>query len=175
MSSRGTRNNWPNVTDLDSHGMFSAIPMAMEDCTDGTSNTFFIGERDTQFCRSGAWIGVRNPQGNLVRGFYYNTANVRVPLNAPDPPYAWDSRSGCSEGFSSLHPGGANFALADGSVRFVSDTIEFRGSPPNCTATVGGKARHCYDNFTPGNPNWEPVFGVYQRLGRRNDGFVVKM
>jgi prepilin-type N-terminal cleavage/methylation domain-containing protein/prepilin-type processing-associated H-X9-DG protein len=176
MSSRGLRNNWPNVNNLDAHGMFSGhVAHGISDCTDGTSNTFLIGERDTLYCRGGTWIGVRNPEGNLVRGFYYNTANTRVPLNSPDPPYAWDSRSGCSEGFSSMHPGGANFALADASVRFISDTIEFRGSPPNCCANVGGANRCCYDNFTPGDRNFEPVFGVYQRLGRRNDGFVVNI
>jgi prepilin-type N-terminal cleavage/methylation domain-containing protein/prepilin-type processing-associated H-X9-DG protein len=175
MSSRGTRNNWPNVANLDAQGMFSGhVAHSIADCIDGTSNTFLIGERDTRFCRSGTWIGVRNPQGNLVRGFYYNTANVRVPLNAPDPPYAWNSRAGCSEGFSSMHPGGANFALADGSVRFISDTIEFRGNPPGCCVNVGGQNYCCYDSGTTG-PNYELVFGVYKRLGRRNDGFVVNI
>lgn len=170
MSSRGTRNNNQINTNNDTHGMFMGIlSTRLRDVSDGTSNTFLIGERDSQLCRSGTWIGVRNPRGNGTRGFYYNTGNVRVLLNAPDPPYAWNSRSGCSEGFSSLHPGGAQFALVDGSVRFISDTIEFRA----CSANVNGAQRNCYDAFNSGSPFHEPVMGVYQRLGRRNDGFVV--
>ncbi|MBW3597230.1 MAG: DUF1559 domain-containing protein [Planctomycetes bacterium] len=182
MSSRGTRNNWPNVNNLDAHGMFSGqLGHRLRDVTDGTSNTFFIGERETQYCRGGTWIGVRNPQGNRVRGFYYNTANVRVPLNAPDPPFTWNTRSGCSEGFASLHPGGANFAFADGAVRFISETIDTHFNQ-NCCAAVPGGTGCCYhgigqgpggaaNKFSPGKPGWEPVFRVYQRLGRRNDGF----
>jgi prepilin-type processing-associated H-X9-DG protein len=170
MSSRGTRNNNQINTNNDTHGMFMGIlSTRLRDVTDGTSNTFLIGERETQFCRGGTWIGVRNPRGNGTRGFYYNTANVRVLLNAPDPPYVWNTRSGCSEGFGSLHPGGAMFAHVDGSVRFVSDNIEFR----NCSAVVNGAQRNCYDAFGPGSPNHEPVMGVYQRLGRRNDGFPI--
>jgi prepilin-type processing-associated H-X9-DG protein len=168
MSSRGMRNNNQTNVNNDTHGMFMGIlSVALKDVLDGTSNTFLIGERDTIFCRGGTWVGVRNPRGNGTRGFYYNTANCRVILNAPDPPFRWNSRSGCSEGFSSLHPGGAMFAMADGSCRFIADTIEIRPCRLN--------GRNCWAIFSPGDTRWEPTYGVYHRLARRNDGFPFSM
>ena len=184
MASRGTRNNWQHRF-MDSSGMFHPGSTKIRDVTDGTTNTFMIGERDTVFCRSGTWAGVRNPQGNRQRGFYYNVANVRVPMNSPDPPFIWSSRSGCSEGFSSTHVGGAQFAMGDGSVRFVSDNIGFvstGNNPQNCCMPnpTGNGNVCCYHDgaqgpqggFTPGAQRYEGVFGVYKRLGRRNDGFT---
>lgn len=169
--SRGTRNNQQKVNDT--HGMFmESTGKRFQDVTDGTTNTFLLGERDTMICRSGTWVGIRNATGNAARGFYYVTANVRVRLNAPDPPIAWNStaRNGCYEGFSSLHTGGANFALADGSVRFVSNNIEFKtGSGRG----LSGATRNNYDVHSPRNPDWAPIYSVYSRLGRRNDGFPV--
>jgi prepilin-type N-terminal cleavage/methylation domain-containing protein/prepilin-type processing-associated H-X9-DG protein len=172
MASRGTRNN--NQQTNDTHGMMMENEAKrISEVTDGTSNTFLIGERDMKVCKAGTWIGIRNATGNAERGFYYVTANVRVRLNAPDPPIPWNDggRQGCYEGFSSLHPGGANFAMVDGSVRFVNNNIE--SFPSAACASVSGATRCNYDVHAGGDFRWAPVYGAYQRLGRRNDGFPI--
>ncbi len=59
------------------------------------------------------------------------------------------------------------FALADGSCRFISDTIEVR------PCSLGGVS--CWNFFRPGDARYEPVYGVYHRLARRNDGFTFSL
>jgi prepilin-type N-terminal cleavage/methylation domain-containing protein/prepilin-type processing-associated H-X9-DG protein len=151
---------------MDTHGVFmEGASKRMQDITDGTSNTLMLGERDSQICRSGTWVGVRNAEGTGTRGIYVVAANVHVRLNSPDPPINWnDAARGCHQGFSSLHPGGANFALCDGSVRYISNNIEFK-------ADTG--PLHDYDVHPPKAQIYAPVYSVYSRLGRRNDGFPV--
>jgi prepilin-type N-terminal cleavage/methylation domain-containing protein/prepilin-type processing-associated H-X9-DG protein len=128
----------------------------MADIVDGTSNTFAVGERETLTCFSGTWVGIRNPGGGSNKGPIVVIGHSRPKLNQPDPPIAYNDTAGCGEGFSSLHPGGAQFALCDGSVRFVANGIEHNWV--NNTAT-GHKA---LDSF--GKP-----IGTYQRLMSRND------
>jgi prepilin-type processing-associated H-X9-DG protein len=175
VGNRGTEYRDFLLAGPDTHGIFMEnTAKRMQDITDGTSNTLMLGERDTPNCHSGTWAGIRNPKGSGTRGFYNVLGNVHVRLNTPDPPIAWNDTTvgGCYMGFSSLHPGGANFALCDGSVRYITNNIEFLPFVPSAPL-------HDYDDHIPrdsryaGPPNGPQVYSVYSRLGRRNDGFPV--
>lgn len=87
------------------------VPVAMVDIRDGTSNTFMVGE-DV-------------PEQNRHSTAYYSNgdwASCHGPLNYfEDPPDGnpWHDKMT----FRSLHPSGAHFAMGDGSVRFITETI----------------------------------------------------
>ena len=97
--------------------------IGINDCRDGTSNSFFAGEAVT------SW--------NAWNWWYWpncSTATCAIPLNYPKkrPDYSTvgpDSTTAVGQmylvyGYHSIHPGGANFAYCDGSVTFISDSID---------------------------------------------------
>lgn len=139
---------------------FGNSAISMTDITDGTSNTLIVGERETKSCRSGAWLGVRNPNGSGTRGTQVVVGHSRPKLNQDTTAIAWNTANlGCGEGFSSPHPGGALFLAADGSVRFVSDSINH--------FWYGTMVQEAIDEHR------NPQNGVYQRLLSRNDDLTI--
>ena len=136
------------------NGMFYGnSKVRMIDIDDGASNTFLVGERNAR-CAAGTWIGVRNPPGEGMYGTYFIRGRVSIKLN--DPRDA--QHDTCTEGFSSEHPGGALFAFADGSIHFISDTIDFNNA--GISAADLRKPNPTYD---------KTQLGIYQRLGARDD------
>jgi len=89
---------------------------------DGASNTFAVGEAIPRWCNHTWWYW-----------FNGSTATCGIPLNyksniiMTDPAQTLETRWtdwGNNYSFMSRHPGGANFGICDGSVTFVSETIE---------------------------------------------------
>jgi prepilin-type N-terminal cleavage/methylation domain-containing protein len=135
--------------------------LALTAITDGTSNTFLVGE--TVMYSSGG-VGCSTCPGNFFwdptwYGHFRHDAGGTADcpeaimrtgqyrLNPPRTASALVQRNS----FSSRHSGGASFALSDGSVRFVSETINHTETP--------------YSSPVP----WGTI-GTFQRLCGRNDG-----
>ncbi len=104
-------------------------PIRIAEVTDGTSNTFMIGEdlpeynkHSAAFYSNGDWSSCNIPLNSLIN----------LPADTLDLGFWWEQQS-----FRSRHPGGAQFALVDGSVRYVSEDINLELYRTSCTRNGG--------------------------------------
>ncbi|MFO0791265.1 MAG: DUF1559 domain-containing protein [Pirellulales bacterium] len=92
-------------------------PVQFRKISDGTSKTFMVGEsvvaqdyHSAAFFADGSWATCGNP----LNFFILPEEEKNVKNNN------WQA----ARGFKSLHPGGAHFVMADGSVHFVAESID---------------------------------------------------
>ena len=104
---------------FDYRSMSSAVSIAS--ITDGLSNTFALGEvASVTRSQSSVWYSATGATNGTCLPM-----NWTLQKTLSDPAYA-NANSWSGRGFSSFHSGGSNFGMADGSVRFVKQTVDQR-------------------------------------------------
>ncbi len=148
------------------HGLLGRdyAPIRIKEVTDGLSKTVLAGENNPETGKAmvsstalGMWFGIcRDTDGTVVGVNSANSANDGYDDRGQITAFAKDGRypinSYYDNAFGSAHGTGANFVFADGSVRFLNQTI---------------------DHSNTGRTTNFSSLGLYQRLMHRSDGLTV--
>lgn len=103
----------------------------LSDIKDGLSNTFMIGEDMPEKNRWCSWPYSSHTYGTCAIPPNYNKLSNGKDIN----PLNWSR----THSFRSSHPGGLQFALADGSVRFIVTDIDL--TVYRALSTINGRER----------------------------------
>jgi len=123
-------------------GMFgdcsSGAVTTIAGCTDGTSNTFLLGENSPHYNGQLLWVNGHGAYGGTIIPLNWKT-NLKDGETDPTDGTVCSTAyitaiqaTHCFRNqvynfaFKSKHPGGANFCVSDGSVRFIKQTINPR-------------------------------------------------
>ncbi len=154
----------PPLVNAQANGCINDLaPITFASIGDGLSNTIVAAEKAvTRYER----LGASDPSLPLKHGWYV-TGNWGDTLFTTFYPPNMGDKVAIAAGFAhmkaatSLHPGGLNVLLGDGSVRFVKDSVDtwpfdpLTGQPAGSTQNPGG----WWENL--------PKPGVWQALGTR--------
>lgn len=161
----------PPVASQSNGCITDVAPIQVASITDGLSSTVMVTERSISAFRplnipwkdEPAGVNPYTLSGWWFSGWYDDTLTTSscppnafrrlIPLYSGS--WAWVN------GASSLHPGGLNVAMADGSVRFIKETINSWKTDPRNAAPVES------------SPGVLPAPGVWQAISTRNGGEVL--
>ena len=123
----GSSNNPANIS-----GVFSRYNWAAKlgDITDGTSNTIAMGEIRPNCAdhHNNGWHNGNSLWTSTVPPVNFNTCRGEAggsPATGPRTCNSFDNWM-TSQGFKSKHTGGAQFVLCDGSVHFISQSVDYQ-------------------------------------------------
>ncbi|WP_437229986.1 DUF1559 domain-containing protein [Planctomicrobium sp. SH661] len=101
----------------------TAISSRISEVTDGTSQTILMGEVLPQL---NLFHGLWSAQAyGFITSMKPNSQRSKRPATSMIPAVSYQDALNLNHGLFSAHDGGVHVLLADGSVRFISDTIDF--------------------------------------------------
>ena len=153
---QGTGQHWTGYGGMGSGGMLvpagRTTPIRFRDVTDGSSNTMMVAEQsgwydngsgglsDARSSRGwgGAWASDVSGWTNGPTAYYANVVSLRYQINVSGLPW-WAVVEGApNTPLTGAHEGGMQTLLGDGSVRFVSENVDFNGILMNLVQKADG-------------------------------------